>query len=75
MKLTLPQSQSPPAIFSKFARDDFVARDVTVELTLPEFESAFRCVCEPAAEMSMPKAAIDEHGNSLFWKYEIRFAE
>ena len=60
MKLTLPHSQSSPPTLSKFPRDDFVAGHVAVELTLPEFESAFRGVRKLPSGMSMPEPAIDK---------------
>src|SRR5436305_997003 len=75
MKLTLPQSQNSPAIFSKFVRDDFVARYVTIELTLPKIESAFRRVGEFASGMSMPETAINKHGELLTRKHEIWLTE
>ncbi len=75
MKLTLPHTESSPATISKFARDDLVASHITVELTLPEFESAFRHVGKSASGMSMPETAINKYGELLTRKHEIWFTE
>jgi hypothetical protein len=75
MKLALPHAQRSPAAISKIARDDLVARHITVELTLPEFESAFRCVGEFAPGMPMPKAAIYKQSYVLSRKNKIGLAE
>lgn len=75
MKLTLPNAQNFPATISKFARDDLVARHITVELMLPEFESAFRRVGEFAPGMSVPETPIDKYGELFAGENKIGFAE
>jgi hypothetical protein len=75
MKLTFPHAQSSPATISKFAYDDFVARYITVELTLPELGSAFRRVGEFAPGMAVPETPVDKYGDLFARKNKIRFAK
>jgi hypothetical protein len=75
MKFALPDTHNPPSTFSERTRYHFVAPDIAVELTLPEFEATLRCVCKFASFMSVPETSVDENGYFLPWKNKIRLAE
>jgi hypothetical protein len=49
----------------------FVARNVAVELALPEFRTGFWDVRQPAI-VSVPEAAVNEKGNAPAPKDDIR---
>ena len=74
-EIAFPNSNDSPPSFAQLARYEPIARNILLKLRQPEFNARFRCVTELAAGMSMPEAAVNEYGNSMLWKNEIRFSE
>lgn len=75
MKLTFPDTDNFPTFLAQGTRDDPVPRYIVLELTSPEFESAFRRVRKFATAMPMPKASVHKDRKPLASKNEVRPAE
>jgi hypothetical protein len=72
-QLTLPDGDHSPTRNLKFMFRSSVARDVTLELVLPELRTGLRGVRQPAV-VPVPEAAVDKEGDAPAAKDDVRLA-
>ena len=71
VQLTLPDDEYPPARSFQFTFRSSVARNVAVELALPELRTGLGDVGQPAV-VAVPEAAVHKKGNPPAPKDDIR---
>lgn len=69
---TFPYGDHAPPLISQAAFDARVSLDVLIELRLPEVDSAFGCVGEPALGMAVPEASVNEDHGPPARKHNVR---
>ena len=72
---TFPDNNATdPLIFKRFP-NELVSADVVIKLLLPELNAAFRHISVLASAVPMPVTAMNEDGDLIFRKIDVRMSE
>lgn len=74
LRFALPDNDNLPAEFFQFADLSLVSQNILIKFLIPVIRIARRAARFSATTMLMPKAAVNEYGNFVLRKYDVRAA-